>query len=88
MSLEKLIQDINDNKQLISSHTKLIDGIKYNGTAAIATRGNWSCSIPTKIAIEIIEKQLGELQAELDKLVAAKDAAEKTARGWLQDEQQ
>lgn len=81
--LNKLLKDIKDKKELLEVAESLREYAKAEGMCIVSVRGNFRTTFDYLELKPLIENRIDELMREIDHLEAAKDAAEKTAKGWL-----
>lgn len=88
MTLEELIKEIKNTEEDIKTAENLLKALANEDyserCAAISCKGSWRVYFQTHEVETIIQDRLIALNNRLNQLLAAKEAAEKTAYGWLQ----
>lgn len=88
MTLQQLLEAIEKTEADVRQLNNLRTGLaQENAQAGITSKGNWSVYFPPAEVAEILERRHLGLQVKLNRLLAAKDAAEKTATGWMHEPQ-
>lgn len=88
MTLEKLLKDIESVNKEILTLKHLIDTFHTVDIprAGVSYKGSCTVYFSYEEVESLLDKRGVDLQARLKRLMDAKDAAEKTASGWLNHE--
>ncbi len=91
MTLQDLLKQIEDTQEKIKTLDNLRDCYaKQDATlrsAGISFRGNYTVYFMASEVDDLLEQRHVGLHVQLNRLLAAKDAAEKTATGWMHEPQ-
>ena len=89
MDLEKLLKKIkeveNDISILESLKAALGEKDENERCAGISYRGSWTVYFTAAEVDKLLQQRYDGLHVQLNRLLAAKEAAEKTAWGWLNE---
>ena len=89
MDLKKLLEKIKEVENDICIIEKLKAGFgekdENERCAGISYRGSWTVYFKACEVEKLLQQRYDGLHVQLNRLLAAKDAAEKTARGWLNE---
>lgn len=90
MDLQKLLDQIKEveEKIRILENLKAVLGEKdeKERCAGISYRGSWTVYFTAAEVDKLLQQRWDGLHVQRNRLLAAKDAAEKTARGWLNEQ--
>ena len=89
MDLQKLLDKIKEVEEKIRILENLKAGFgdkdEKERCAGISYRGSWTVYFTAAEVDKLLQQRYDGLHVQLNRLLAAKDAAEKTARGWLNE---
>ncbi len=84
MDLQNLLDEIDKTKQKIATLNGLLDQIgQAEPRISISARGSWNVYFDKEDVLNLLLNRENQLNNRLKILTDAKDAAEKTAKGWL-----
>lgn len=89
MDLQKLLEKIKEVENQIQILENLKAGFgekdEKERCAGISYRGSWTVYFTAAEVDKLLQQRYDGLHVQLNRLLAAKDAAEKTAWGWLNE---
>lgn len=89
MSLQKLLDNIKEVEEKIRILENLKKGFgekdESERCAGISYRGSWTVYFTAAEVDKLLQQRYDGLHVQLNRLLAAKEAAEKTAWGWLNE---
>lgn len=89
MDLQKLLDQIKEVEEKIRILENLKKGFgekdESERCAGISYRSSWTVYFTAAEVDKLLQQRYDGLHVQLNRLLAAKDAAEKTARGWLNE---
>lgn len=89
MDLQKLLDQIKEVEEKIRILENLKAGFgekdESERCAGISYRGSWTVYFKASEVDKLLQQRYDGLHVQLNRLLAAKEAAEKTAWGWLNE---